>query len=349
MIYASGRYLNALERALSVTATPSADANYPVTRLYDGRPSAPFRFGSNAANPKVEVDLAAFTALSGTTNTTFTVRAGERRRITQTAGTTILRNLTTGKYCTSGGVWQTGTTNIITGSGGVSYQVEAQSVCLSDTAVMQVSTTSGTAVVDFPRWNCMALVGHSFDPLLTTFSAQSDDNSGFSSPTTVGSFNLAKPNAYVYSAGGVAERYARLYTVGTNYAAAWMGELVVCWMETATRGQKPEWSIKTDFQQVRAETRAGEMYAYPLSAFPRRIVQMSFVQKATAQYAEMRDEIVGRSAGGRYATLLNPYETETDVLVHGRLDGSWAARRLLASAWEDDLIISEDPFPVTLA
>lgn len=349
MIYASGRYLNLLERALTVTATPSADANYPVTNCYDGRPSAPFRFGSNSANPNVAVDLAAFSPLSGTTNTTITVRSGERRRLTQTAGTTTIRNLNTGKYLTTASAWQAGSTSCLSGSGSRDYQIETRVQCGDrDTISLQISTTSGTAVVDFPRWNAMLVVGHSLDPILT-LTAQSDDNSGFSSPTTVGTFSPSRPNMVVYSAGGVSERYCRLNSSGTNTAAAWIGELVVCWLETASRGQKPEWSIKQDSPQVRAETRAGEVYAFPLGAFPRRVVQMAFVQRATAEYQQMRDDIVARSMGGRFPTVVNPYETETDVVVYGRLDASWNVKRLLTYAWEDDLIISEDPFPVLLA
>lgn len=111
----AGRYANHLERALSVTMTPSADAAYPVGGLYDRRSSYPAKFGSIAADstivadlcalsdPSFEVGVSSWTAASGTLDRSnaqantgtysarfvaagswyrdFTARAGEVRQI----------------------------------------------------------------------------------------------------------------------------------------------------------------------------------------------------------------------------------------------------------------------------
>ncbi len=60
MKYAAGQYANLLERALSAAMTPPAEAGFPAANLWDGRVSRPARHDSNAANPSITADLAAF-------------------------------------------------------------------------------------------------------------------------------------------------------------------------------------------------------------------------------------------------------------------------------------------------
>jgi len=58
MRYVAGELVNFLEQARSITVSPSADALFPVTRLYDGYADSVFRYGSNAADPYAIFDLA---------------------------------------------------------------------------------------------------------------------------------------------------------------------------------------------------------------------------------------------------------------------------------------------------
>lgn len=57
--FLAGRYLNHLSRALQVVPNPAADAAFPVAGLGDGRANLPFRFGSEAADSTIQVDLSA--------------------------------------------------------------------------------------------------------------------------------------------------------------------------------------------------------------------------------------------------------------------------------------------------
>ena len=55
LLYASGPKANLLERGLTITST-NADANYPLTYLYDQVPSREFRFASAGADRLVTID-----------------------------------------------------------------------------------------------------------------------------------------------------------------------------------------------------------------------------------------------------------------------------------------------------
>lgn len=57
MILLAGRQANALETANAVTVSPTADALFPATLLYDRHPNTVFKFGSLTASPTITVDL----------------------------------------------------------------------------------------------------------------------------------------------------------------------------------------------------------------------------------------------------------------------------------------------------
>jgi hypothetical protein len=163
--YAAGQYMNLLERALSITPTPSADSLFPATALYDSRPSRVMRHGSNAANPEVRWDLAAFTpGGSGGSPYYYYGRAGERRVVTLvgTANVTV-QNMLTLKYLTSGGAWQVASANCLTAAGSLNYQIESMETCQQPTVQMKVTTSGGTSVADWPRWNACVVFGHNID------------------------------------------------------------------------------------------------------------------------------------------------------------------------------------------
>lgn len=57
MILLAGRQANVLETAHDFTVSPSADALFPATNLYDRRPNTVFKFGSLTTAPTITVDL----------------------------------------------------------------------------------------------------------------------------------------------------------------------------------------------------------------------------------------------------------------------------------------------------
>lgn len=58
MRYVAGELLNFLEQARAITPSPTADADFPASRLYDGQLDAVFAFSANSADPKITIDLA---------------------------------------------------------------------------------------------------------------------------------------------------------------------------------------------------------------------------------------------------------------------------------------------------
>lgn len=94
MRYVAGEQLNFLEKARSITVSPSADANFGTANLYDGYADAVFKFGSNGANPYISVDLAikdkdgadngSLDTWSGGTPTAWTVTTSGTGTVTET-------------------------------------------------------------------------------------------------------------------------------------------------------------------------------------------------------------------------------------------------------------------------
>lgn len=340
MRYAHGQYLNGAERALTITLNPSPDALYPAANLADPDPALVAQHSTNAANPTVTLDLAAFSPVStGTTN--YTVRSGERRRITCTSGTIKIQNLTTGKYLTSGAAWQVATANVLSGSGTVTYQVEDFATCQAATVILAVTVTTGGGCTDWPRWNCLAVFGHNLDPGLTVEARSSTDN--FSGSNVLkATMAVKQPLFYSYVPAGVDERYVRLAMTGTNQAAAWYGLVMPTWIETAARNQQWGYEMRYDQPEVRHETQTGKAWVYPLTYYPRRIVKLTFDRRSDAQWREGRDEWMVRTQGGVYYSLVEPIDDEA-LIVYGRLDKSWASRRMFGALWEDDFLLSEAP------
>ena len=347
MLYAAGQYANLLSRALSVTPTPSADALFPSTNLYDGRPSRPMKFGSNAANPEVRFDLAAFTP-AGPATYTITVRAGERRRITVVgAGTATVRNLSTLKYLTAGLAWQTASANVLSGAGTADYQVETFTQCQAPYVTLQIVLAGGTSVADWPRWNALVVFGHNLMPGLTCELRSSTDNFSASNVLEV-TGTILQPGFFMYKSAGITSRYGRILLTGTNTSTGWLGEVVPCWLETGAKAPDVGLEVRYEEPQIRNTGPWGEAYVYPLATRPRRIVQMQFDNSAATGAVEMRQEIVLRGRGGAWPMVMAPVDSEGDVF-YGRLSDKWSETRFISTRYRNDLILAEDAIAEPLA
>lgn len=346
MLYAAGQYSNLLGRALSVTVSPGADALFPAANLFDGRLSRPFRFSSNAANPSITWDGAAFTP-AGAATYLVTARAGERRRVSLTGTANVsIQNLSTGKYLTSALAWQTASTNCLTAAGTKDYQVESFTLCQQATVTLKIVTSGGTTG-DWPRWNALVIFGHNLDPALTVEMRSSTDNfSGSNVLEVTGA--ILQPGFYMLQAAGITNRYGRLSFTGTNQSTGWISEVVPCWLETATDAPDVGLEVRYQEAQIRNTMAYGEAYVYPLAPRPRRVVQMRFNQLATTGAIETRQEMVLRGRGGAYPMVVIPVSTEADVFF-GRLTDQWAETRYISTRYRNDLVMAEDAVATPLA
>lgn len=293
-------------------------------------------------------------------------RAGERRYVTgwgyASSGTARfrIRNLSTGKYLTSAGSWSSSPSDVGTVTAGAwtevskSYQVESLDDCQTQTPILRLSslTDDGTVYIDdlydWPRFNGCVLVGHNLGTR-NTITLASDDNSGFSSPTSLDTGLPLQPSFYLYSSTGSAERYARVSTDQTaNEAIPYIGELALVWFETALRDPSVggTFELAYDEPQERHETATGDLWAYNVLTEPRRLLKFGFVLPNAAAHAEHAG-IIRRCRGGLFPLVVVPQESETTV-IYGRLESSWRATRVFNSYWEDEIIVAEDPTPVEI-
>jgi hypothetical protein len=347
LLYAAGQYYNLLERALSVTLNPAADALFPATNLYDGRLSKGARHGSNAANPTITWDGAAFTP--GTSATyTFTARAGERRRVTSggTSNVTV-QNLSTLKYLTSGGAWQVASTYCLTGAGSVDYQVESLTLCQLPAVSLKITQSATVTLSDWPRWNSVMVFGHNLDAGLSVEMRSSTDNfSGSNVLEVTGS--ILQPSFYMNKGSAITSRYGRVALTGTNQAIPWYASVAPMYLETMTTGQSADgYEVALEEVQIRNDSAVATSNVYNMSPWPRRTISLHF-RSGTAAALELRQEIVLRCRGGAYPFVVVPVSTEGTILMT-RLGANWSEVRKLLTHWTSDLTATEDAILTPLA
>ena len=339
-LYAAGENVNLLERASAITLSPAVDSLFPTANLYDGRLTRPTRHGSNAANPSITFDLAAF-APQGAGTVERWVRAGERRRITSSGTTSItVQNLATKKFLQFSGVgWQTGSVAALSSPGAISYQVESLAVCQSPMVKLQIVITSGTSVTDWPRWNGLIVFGHQLDVGLVCEMRSSTDNfSGSNVLEATGA--ILQPGFVMWAPSGIASRYGRLLLTGTNQVIPWYACVMPCWLETALQAADIGYEEKTRESQVRNESDFGVVNVFNLTAGGRRSLKLSFRANSPGA-AEIRNELVWRSRGGAYPAAIMPRSDEGSVYL-GRFTDEWGVKRAFLETWDTDLFLVQD-------
>jgi hypothetical protein len=348
LLYAAGQYLNLLERALSVTMSPAADALFPVANLWDGRPTRPGKHGSNGANPTITADLAAFTP-AGPATYNVTARAGERRRLNSSGTTSItLQNLATGKYLTSTGAWQVGSVACMSAPGDLNYQVESITLCQAPSVTLKIVVTSGTTVGDWPACNAVVVFGHNLDPGLTVEMRSSTDNFSGSNVLEV-TGTIRQPSFMLLDSTPSYNRYVRLALTGTNTSTPWYGEVCPCYLETAVTTLGVDHDVQREEAQIRNEGSFGDAQVYLLSTAPRRVAKFAFNVDSERE-REVREELVWRSRGGAYPAIMVPTSSDAEPLVlFGRFGQSWSAIRNFSSIWATDLILTESYVAAPLA
>lgn len=340
-LYTGGQLHNLFDRALSITLSPAVDANFPATGLYDGRRSRPCRHGSNAANPTITADLAAFTPGTAASYT-ITVRAGERRRVTSGGVSNVkVQNLSTGKYLTNAGAWQVASANCLTGAASLDYQVESLTLCQSPTVSLKITQSGAVTLSDWPRWNAIAVHGHNLDPGLTAELRSSTDN--FAANNVLQATGaILQPSFWMQAAATVTSRYVRLALTGTNQATPWYAEVIPCYLETGGFGLGLDHELTIDEASLSSDSEFGDEIEYLLSPQPRRNLKLAFNVESTAERI-VREEIVWRCRGRAYPLLAIPTSADTPAACFfGRLDKSWRVVRSFPTLWSTDLTLAED-------
>lgn len=427
MRFIAGQDLNLIERARSITPSPAADSLFPVTRLYDGYADAVFRFGSNAADPKITADLAMLdsagadngnldtwaaslptswvvTATGGGTVTqetpgrggsgsaarltkgagvasvkkTYRVRAGERLTIE----VYLARNLSgiasaqvydpgTRKYLHSSGAWQAAQTYFAAESASGAYvqktlafQVEGfvahqGGIAYLEISVFDTGAGGGTdyALVDdlflWPTWNAVVVVGHNIDPGMVT-ELRSDTAAFAGAGTLEATLTPTRPAFVGYLGTPAAKRYARLALAGAQSSqggAIYVGELVVCYLETALVGPADGMRVRYVPDQTRHSTRSGHV-TVTRHADERRVVQMTFERVDplyTTEVREARDEIMRRTQFGVHPIVVAPFNDIADIVIHGRVSSNYELVLLFPTLWEDDILVEESALPTVVS
>lgn len=263
-----------------------------------------------------------------------TVKAGSAWSITGAlyeAGNDTIRirvqNLETGSYLTSGEAWQAGSTDWFTRtaaswstSGPSTFTVEAYSVGLRAEYTIRVMVTmeGGSGEIGYvddlylwPHWDFAAVMGHNLGGMITA-TAQSDDNSGFSSATTQITFTVARPHFYGEPSAMVTERYLRFNFAGTNHTPIALTELVAGQKVTGQTHLLTPFTGSASMANTAEESRAGQVFRKSLADNPREGVTLAFLM-TQAQYDTYREELLLATKYGQEPVVLVPDDSSSDV------------------------------------
>jgi hypothetical protein len=296
----------------------------------------------------------------------YRVRAGQRLNLSvwlRVAASGIAKaqfyNPVTKRYLTSGAAWQAAQAYFATEAGTsyaektLSFQVEDLATCGDPITLLELLVrddgaggASDYAFVDdaflWPSWNAVVVAGHNIEPgMAPTARSSTDGFSGVDTGEAV--LTPGQPSFYGYLASPSARRYVRLAMAGTQASAAvWLGELVVTYLET---GGEPDWGFEIRHDPDNVVAQVGLRTVATRGATQRRrVLRLSTGLRSAAEYLVKRDEVHRRCHGALWPLIVVPLDAE-DVVLHGRLDDSWSAKRQFLASWSEDMIVSENPLP----
>jgi hypothetical protein len=277
------------------------------------------------------------------------------------AGLTLkaqIYNLHTNKYLTSSNTWQTAATDYLVHSSDTSgayvsipfgFTLEPFGGTQPERPTLSLiiyTTSNGNVDVDdvvmYPGVNYASIHGHNLDAVTSQIQTSTDDFVAQS--TTQGTFTVIRPAYYKYLGSMVFSRWWRFEFPGTNRAIPFIGEAVLGQAKVALRKQNYGMEVQSLFPQVRNQTPAGRQFRYPMTTDEQRAVTIGFKHFLSTQIAELRDEWHRRSGGGRYPMILVPSDTE-NIVIHGRADETFTYHWLNRFHWEDEITVTESPFP----
>lgn len=203
--------------------------------------------------------------------------------------------------------------------------------------------TNDTLVADLGSTRAVTFCSvhfHNIVPGDITLTLQSDDNSGFSSPTTRKTFTVTDPSFWGTFALGTLERYWRLLFTGTPTDPIYVGKWVLGTTQQLTKNQLNGWSMRWQMDQSRPAP--GVIVNQSLHA--RRVLDVRFANTDSTEVYDML--VLGK--WGAEPIVVVPDDAAADVLW-ARATGSWGYQNTKLSSstnlYEYDLALEEEPFP----
>jgi hypothetical protein len=276
------------------------------------------------------------------------------------ATTIRIRNLHTGYYLTSGGAWQSGTTNFasVTSSSytqcTASFTVEAFSTTYNHLVDLWIEVKYAAAANfgyadDFalwPHWDFVSIHGHNLGTNLAVEARSSDDN--FSADDNLQltlTRTVESPHTfYDQDSALVTDRYFRLLFDGDNlHDAIELNQLVVGEADSLSFGQIIPYPITLSSPQIRYGPRAVNV-----SQFPTRAYGLRFGNLTLAKYREFLT-MIRQSEMGAVPSVIVPDDTYGDVCF-GHIRESTRIDRIAGGLiYESDLVFEEGGFGAKVA
>lgn len=299
-----------------------------------------------------------------------TVRAGQKLTLEAFArisaanavGSVVIQNRHTGKYLTSGGAWQAGSTSCGSTTStsftniGLPFQVEDYGACGDKNEVtlrIQLVASGDAAQFAFfddilllPGFDFMAVFGHNLDPLITPqFRTSTDNFSASDENQTTGSGSFQPYAFYLGLSSVVYRRYLRLKMVGTNVTGPWsIGEWFAGQMVTPVQQYESiDWTPYRQWNRQQSRNPVGKRFGHRRTLYPIQGLSLSYHFDTQAQLDDAFD-IWDRAQGGTWPVVIVP-DIDRPEVIHGFLPDSFSISRELTAYYTGlEISIEGSPF-----
>lgn len=275
------------------------------------------------------------------------------------ATTIVIRNLHTGSYLTSGGVWQAGAVNFGSETDASFVQktavftVEPFSTSLRHKVTLKItisyvdSNAAGYAD-DFymwPHWDFASIHGHNMGGAITPeLHASGDDFVGDDDEIQTTGFLIKRPSFYDLLAAMETKRYAKFVAAGTNWQAIEIGALVLGQKKTLAQAQRIPYTIDPRLEQIQVTSMGGHTSKTALAEDESETLRLNF-RLSTTDYETFRDEIQRRTKQGSSSGVI--VSDDINGKVHyGKFGSSFPTRHINSNYYDVSATFHEDGFVI---
>lgn len=200
----------------------------------------------------------------------------------------------------------------------------------------------------WPELDLVAVLGHNIDVANGPQIRTSTDNFG-AVDTLAATMTPQRPAFFSKLVSSITRRYVRITFPLANVAGApKLGELFGGQYRAPARGVSAvvgEAVVSIDRPQI-----VSDFQTFSLADFARTSLALPMHLLTSANHKELRDEIVGRSAGSLYPVVIAPDDVlEGDLVVMGRLGGAQAYKRMPVDQRETSLVIEGLPYATVVS